>query len=53
MWLFARRKLFERVTDDRFVLVLRGTDASFDAGRARRLCLAHHAIQVIEGDAFV
>jgi len=34
MWLFSKRRVFERVTDDRFVLVLRQSDASFDMEKA-------------------
>jgi hypothetical protein len=53
LWLFNRRRVFERVTDDRFVLVLRQPDASFDAERAAALFARHHALSVIEGDQFV
>jgi len=53
MWLFSKRKVFERVTDDRFVLVLRQSDASFDIEKAARLFARHHALEVVEGDQFV
>ncbi len=53
MWLFSKRRVFERVTDDRFVLVLRQSDASFDIDKATRLFSRHNAINVIEGDQFV
>lgn len=53
LWIFNRRQVFERVTDDRFVLVLRQPDASFDADRANALLKDHHALSVIEGDQFV
>src|SRR5215470_9743500 len=33
LWLFSRRLVFERVTDDRFVMVLKQRDASFDVSR--------------------
>lgn len=39
-----------RVTDDRFVLLLEQSDASFDVGRVRRLLERHHAIEVEERD---
>lgn len=39
-----------RVTDDRFVLLLEQTDASFDVGRVRRLLERHHAVEVEERD---
>ncbi|MEW6208767.1 MAG: DUF3341 domain-containing protein [Acidobacteriota bacterium] len=53
LWLFARRRVFERVTDDRFVLVLKQRDASFDVRRAHKLLEKHNAVSVIEGDEFV
>ena len=53
MWLFSKRRVFERVTDDRFVLVLKQSDASFDIDKALRLFSRHNAINVIEGDQFV
>ena len=53
MWLFSKRRVFERVTDDRFVLVLKQSDASFDIDKAERLFSRHHAINVVEGDQFV
>ena len=53
MWLFSKRKVFERVTDDRFVLVLKQSDASFDIDKAGRLFARHNAINVVEGDQFV
>lgn len=53
LWLFNRRLVFERVTDDRFVLVLHQPDAAFDAERAAALLAHSHALNVIEGDQFV
>ena len=53
MWLFSKRRVFERVTDDRFVLVLKQSDASFDIDKAVRLFSRHNAINVVEGDQFV
>jgi hypothetical protein len=53
LWLFSKRSVFERVTDDRFVLVLKQADASFDMEKALTLFAQHHAINVIEGDRFV
>jgi hypothetical protein len=53
MWLFSQRRVFERVTDDRFVLVLKQSDASFDIEKAVNLFARYHAINVIEGDQFV
>lgn len=53
MWLFSTRRVFERVTDDRFVLVLKQSDASFDIDKAMRLFSRHNAISVVEGDQFV
>ena len=53
MWLFSKRRVFERVTDDRFVLVLKQSDASFDIEKAVNLFAIHNAINVIEGDQFV
>lgn len=53
LWLFSRKKIFERVTDDRFVLVLRQSDASFDMQRALRLFQRYNVVEVIEGDKFV
>jgi hypothetical protein len=53
MWLFSKRRVFERVTDDRFVLVLKQSDASFDIDKAARLFARHNVINVVEGDQFV
>ena len=53
LWLFSKRLVFDRVTDDRFVIVLKQTDASFDAMGAAKLFARHGAIRVIEGDRFV
>ncbi len=53
MWLFSKRRVFERVTDDLFVLVLRQSDASFDFEKALNLFARYHAVNVIEGDQFV
>jgi len=53
MWLFSKRRVFERVTDDRFVLVLKQSDASFDIDKAVRLFSRHNVIKVVEGDQFV
>ena len=53
LWLFSKRLVFDRVTDDSFVIVLKQTDASFDLYRAMKLFTKHGAIKVIEGDQFV
>src|SRR5215813_97509 len=53
MWLFSKRQVFERVTDDRFVLVLKQSDASFDIDKAVNLFARYNAINVVEGDQFV
>jgi hypothetical protein len=53
MWLFSKRRVFEHVTDDRFVLVLKQSDASFDIEKAMNLFGRYNAINVIEGDQFV
>ena len=53
MWLFSKRRVFGRVTDDRFVLVLKQSDASFDMEKATALLARHNAINVVEGDQFV
>ena len=53
LWLFSKRLVFSRVTDDRFVIVLKQSDASFDQRRAMKLFARHGAIKVIEGDQFV
>lgn len=53
LWMFNRRRVFDRVTNDRYVLVLRQQDASFDAERAASLFARHHALSVTEGDQFV
>lgn len=53
MWLFSKKRIFDRVTDDRFVLVLKQSDASFDIDKAVKLFARHNAINVVEGDQFV
>lgn len=53
LWLFSKKLTFDRVTDDRFVLVLKQADAAFDAQRALKIVNQHGAIRVIEGDQFV
>ena len=53
MWLFSKKRVCARVTDDRFVLVLKQSDASFDIDKAVKLFSRHHAINVEEGDQFV
>ena len=53
MWLFSKRRVFERVTDDRFVMVLQQSDASFDMKKARALFDRHNVLKVIEGDQYV
>ena len=53
MWLFSKRRVFEQVTDDRFVLVLKQSDASFDIEKAVTLFARYNALNVIEGDQFV
>jgi hypothetical protein len=53
LWILSDRKVFNRVTDDRFVLVLRQSNAAFDKRRAMQILTSHGAIEVIEGDQFV
>lgn len=53
MWLFSKRRVFERVTDNSFVLVLQQSDASFDMEKAVNLFTRYRAIDVIEADQFV
>lgn len=53
LWIFSRKKIFDRVTDDRFVLVLEQRDASFDAEKAMRIFEKYNAVDVAEGDKFV
>ncbi|MCC7306225.1 MAG: DUF3341 domain-containing protein [Acidobacteria bacterium] len=53
LWIFSKKEIFERVTDDRFVLVLKQADASFDNDKAARLFKKYNAIKVVEGDRFV
>jgi len=53
LWLFSKKLIFDRVTDDRFVMVLRQADASFDASGAMKLLGKHGALKVVEGDRFV
>ena len=53
MWLFSKRRVFEQVTDDRFVLVLRQSDASFDMDKAVDLFARYRAVNVLEADQFV
>jgi hypothetical protein len=53
MWLFSKKLTFDRVTDDRFVLVLKQADAAFDARKALKIFNTYGAIRVIEGDQFV
>ncbi len=53
LWIFSKKEIFERVTDDRFVLVLKQADASFDNEKADRLFRKYNAIKVVEGDRFV
>ncbi|MFZ1699499.1 MAG: DUF3341 domain-containing protein [Pyrinomonadaceae bacterium] len=47
---FNKRKSFEGVNDDRFVLVLQQTGASFDPEKAARIFEKHNAEKVIQGD---
>jgi hypothetical protein len=53
LWLFSQRRIFDRVTDDRFVCVLKQSDASFDAQRAVEMFARHGAIKVVDGVEFV
>ena len=53
MWLFSKRDVFELVTNDRFVLVLKQSDASFDMEKAVDLLERYRAISVVEADRFV
>lgn len=53
MWLFSKKQVFEGVTDDRFVLVLQQSDASFDMKQALALLSRHNTLKVVEGDQYV
>ena len=53
LWIFSKKKIFERVTDDRFVLVLQQTGASLDMNKANLLFEKYNAEGVMEGDEFV
>ncbi len=53
LWIFSKKKIFEGVTDDRFVLVVRQTDASLDVKKARAIFEKHNAVEFKEGDRFV
>ncbi len=53
LWIFSKKKIFDCVTDDRFVLVIQQSDASFDAKRAGEIFRKYNAVEVIEGDQFV
>lgn len=53
LWIFSKKKIFERVTNDHFVLVIQQSDASFDAKKANEIFRKHNAVEVIEGDQFV
>ncbi|MCI0486175.1 MAG: DUF3341 domain-containing protein [Blastocatellia bacterium] len=53
LWIFSKRLVFDRVTDDRFVLVLKARDASFDINKAMVIFDRAGALRVIEGDQFV
>jgi hypothetical protein len=49
LWLGKKPKvLYDRVTDDRFVLVLEETDATFDLEKVRRLFEHYHVISMEE-----
>lgn len=50
LWFENRRRAIERVTDDRFVLVLKQSDASIDPRRLRDLLRRLGAVEVIEGE---
>ena len=53
LWIFSKKKIFDRVTDDRFVLVLQQTDASLDPKIPHRLFEKYNAVGITEGDEFV
>jgi len=50
---FGKRKSFERVNDDRFVLVLQHSDSSFSSDQAKELFDKYNAEKILEGDEFV
>lgn len=50
LWLGNRRRAIRRVTDDRFVLVLKQSDASIDPRRLRDLLRRLGAVEVVEGE---
>ncbi|MDH3494525.1 MAG: DUF3341 domain-containing protein, partial [Acidobacteriota bacterium] len=53
LWIFSKKKIFDGVTDDRFVLVLQQMDASLDTKKARLLFEKYNAVEITEGDEFV
>jgi hypothetical protein len=53
MWIFSKKLVFDRVTDDSFVVVLRQSDASFDIERAKQVFARNNSTKIIEGDRFV
>lgn len=53
LWLTSKKKTFDRVTDDSFVLVLQQSDGSFDMGRAMRVFDRYKAVEVLDGEEFV
>lgn len=50
LWFTSRRRAIRRVTDDRFVLVVKQSDASIDSTRLRDLFRRLGAIEVVQGD---
>ena len=50
LWPFSKRISFEGVNDDRFVLVLQQTAASFDPEKAAQIFEKYNAEKVIQGD---
>lgn len=53
LWLFSKRRVFDRVTDDLFVCVIKQSDAASDVEEAVKVFAKHGAIRVTEGDQFV
>lgn len=50
---FSKKKSFERVNDDRFVLVLQHSDSSISFEKTKKLLEKYNAERIIEGDEFV
>jgi len=50
LWFGSRRRALERITDDRFALVLRLSDASVDPVRLHDMLRQLGAVEIVQGD---